>query len=72
MKLLVYYPFEKDDIDTLSIVNHQTVYDVLSGKHPLEERKIISMAALQLVNQCGSDEDMEQKLLHDHVNMCLK
>ena len=67
LKLLVYYPFEKDDIDTLSIIYHQTVYDVLSGKHPLEERKIISMGALQLVNQCGSDEDMAQKLLHDHV-----
>ena len=25
------------------------------------------MGALQLVNQCGSDEDMAQKLLHDHV-----
>ena len=31
LKLLIYYPFEKDDIDTLSVVYHQTVYDVISG-----------------------------------------
>ena len=67
LKLLIYYPFEKDDIDTLSVVYHQTVYDVLSGKHPLEERKIIALAAYQLVNEYQDDEDEALKRLNEHL-----
>ena len=67
LKLLIYYPFEKDDIDTLSVVYHQTVYDVLSGKHPLEERKIIALASYQLVNEFQDDEDEAIKRLTEHI-----
>ena len=68
LKLLIYYPFEKDDIDTISVVYHQTVYDVLTGKHPLDERKIINLAAYQLVAEFEDDEDPAAKKLNDNVN----
>ena len=68
LKLLIYYEFEKDDIDTLSVVYHQTVYDVLTGKHPVDERKIINLAAYQLVAEFEDDEDPAAKKLNDNVN----
>ena len=60
LKLLIYYPFEKDDIDTLSVVYHQTVYDVISGKHPVDERKIVNLAAYQLIVEFEDDEDVAE------------
>ena len=68
LKLLIYYPFEKDDIDTLSVVYHQTVYDVLSGKHTVDERKIITLAGYQLVVEFEDDEEMAEKKIHDSLN----
>ena len=68
LKLLIYYPFEKDDIDTISVVYHQTVYDVLTGKHPVDERQIVNLAAYQLVAEFEDDEDPAAKKLNDNVN----
>ena len=68
LKLLIYYPFEKDDIDTLSVVYHQTVYDVISGKHPVDERKIINLAAYQLVVEFEDDEDVAEKKINDSLH----
>ena len=68
LKLLIYYPFEKDDIDTLSVVYHQTVYDVISGKHPVDERKIINLAAYQLVIEFEDDEDVAEKKVNDSLH----
>ena len=68
LKLLIYYPYEKDDIDTLSVVYHQTVYDVISGKHPVDERKIINLAAYQLVIEFEDDEDVAEKKINDSLN----
>ena len=68
LKLLIYYPFEKDDIDTLSVVYHQTVYDVISGKHPVDERKIINLASYQLVVEFQDDEDVAEKKINYSLN----
>ena len=68
LKLLIYYPFEKDDIDTLSVVYHQTVYDVISGKHPVDERKIVNLAAYQLIVEFEDDEDVAEKKINDSLN----
>ena len=68
LKLLIYYPFEKDDIDTVSVVYHQTVYDVLSGKHPVDENKIINLAAYQLVVEFEDDEEMAEKKINESIN----
>ena len=68
LKLLIYYPFEKDDIDTLSVVYHQTVYDVLTAKHPVDERKIINLAAYQLVVEFEDDEEEAEKKISESVH----
>ena len=68
LKLLIYYPFEKDDIDTLSVVYYQTGYDVISGKHPLNEEKIVKLAALQLVVEFEDDDDKTEKKLKENLH----
>ena len=68
LRLLIYYPFEKDDVDTLSVVYHQTLYDVISGKHPVDEKKIINLAAYQLVIEFQDDEDVAEKKINDSLN----
>ena len=55
LKLLIYYPLDEENIDQLSIIYYQTLYDVISGKFILDEAQIIILAALQLVNDFGSD-----------------
>ena len=67
LKLLIYHPFDKDDIDTLSVVYYQTLYDVISGKHPVDENKIIDLAAYQLVIEIDDDDEMVEKKLYDNL-----
>ena len=68
LKLLIYYPFEREDIDTLSVVYYQTVYDVISGKHPVDENKIIELAAYQLVVEFDDDDDKTEKKLNENLH----
>ena len=68
IRLLIYYPFTEDEVDTLSIVYYQTVYDVITGKHPLDLRKILTLASLELVNECGNDEEKAKELLSTKLN----
>ena len=56
-KLLIYYPFEEDDEDTVSLVYYQTIYDVISGKFNLNQNKIIKLAGLQLLNEYGNERE---------------
>ena len=57
LKLLIYYPFEEDDEDTVSLVYYQTIYDVISGKFNLNQNKIIKLAGLQLLNEYGNERE---------------
>ena len=57
LKLLIYYPFEEDDEDTVSLVYYQTIYDVISGKFNLNQNKIIKLAGLQLLNDYGNERE---------------
>jgi hypothetical protein len=68
LKLLIYYPFSREDIDTLSVVYYQTAYDVISGKHPVDENKIIQLAAYQLVVEFDDDEDKTKKKLRENLH----
>ena len=68
LKLLIYHPFDKDDIDTLSVVYYQTVYDVISGKHPVDENKIIELAAYQLVIEFDDEDEMVENKLNDNLH----
>ena len=68
LKLLIYHSFDKEDIDTLSVVYYQTVYDVISGKHPVDENKIIELAAYQLVIEFDDDDEMVENKLNDNLH----
>ena len=68
LKLLIYYPFEREDIDTLSVVYYQTVYDVISGKHPVVQNKIIELAANQLVVDFDDDDDKAEKKINENLH----
>ena len=68
IRLLIYYPFTENDVDTLSVVYYQTVYDVITGKHHVDLRKIITLASLELVNECGNDEEKAKELLSTKLN----
>ena len=57
LKLLIYYPFEETDEETISLVYFQTLYDVISGKFNLNENKIIKLAGLQLLNEYGNERE---------------
>ena len=50
------------------MVYYQTVYDVISGKHPLNEEKIINLAALQLVVEFDDDDDKTEKKLNENLH----
>ena len=57
LKLLIYYPFEETDEETISLVYFQTLYDVISGKFNLNTNKIIKLAGLQLLNDYGNERE---------------
>jgi hypothetical protein len=55
LKLLIYYQFHETNSDNISILYYQTLYDVISGKYQLSESQILTLAALELVNEFESD-----------------
>ena len=55
LKLLIYYQYDETNIDNISILYYQTLYDVISGKYQLSESQILTLAALELVNEFESD-----------------
>ena len=68
LKLLIYYPYDKDDIETISVIYYQTVYDVISGKHPVTEQNIINLASYQLVVEFKNNQEAVEKSLKDSLN----
>lgn len=54
LKLLIYYPYDDTNIDTISIIYYQTLYDVVTGKFNLTEDDILILSSLQLINEFGS------------------
>jgi len=55
LKLLIYYQYDETNVDNISILYYQTLYDVISGKYQLSESQILILAALELVNEFESD-----------------
>ena len=67
LKLLIYYPFDEDDFDTIDIVYNQSLYDVITGKFIIEKDKIITLASLQILNEFGKDNQSAYKSLQNHI-----
>ena len=66
LKLLIYYPFDHTNLDTISIIYYQTLYDVISGKFELEEKEILILAALQLTNEFQQQHEKAYNSLLEH------
>ena len=48
IKIQFYYPFKSEDLDTVQMHYMQTNFDVISGKYPLSESEIITLAVISL------------------------
>lgn len=68
LKLLIFYPFDQHDYDTIGVLYYQTLYDVQSGKFKLSKEQIISLAALQTLNEFSNDYDSAYRYLHNNLN----
>ena len=58
LKLQLYYNYAETDIDTITMIYVQTAYEVNLGRFNLNEEKIISLAAIQLLANYGSNQDL--------------
>ena len=66
-RILIFTPFGKDDVETLTRVFYQNAYDVVAGRFPLSVEKIISLASLHLFSEYLDDDirakdDLEENL----------
>lgn len=57
LKLLIYYPIEEEDYDTVTLLYYQTKFDVITGKFNLNANKIINLGGLQLLNEFGNERE---------------
>jgi myosin-7 len=75
LKIFLYFPYNENDIDTVSIIYYQTVYDTIGGKYQLREEDVVTLASLQLLIDYGTDYESAyqalQKLLDKYVPMNL-
>ena len=66
-RILIFSPFEKDDVDTLGRVYYQNSYDVIVGRFPLNVDKIITLASLQLFNEFLDDNARAKTSLEENL-----
>lgn len=67
LKLLIFYPFEEEDIETTSLLFYQIKYDVVTGKFNLPKEKILALAALQMLNEFGTDINLAKNTLNKNI-----
>ena len=66
-RILIFAPLEKDDEETLSRVYNQYVYDVNTGRFPLNKEKTIILASLQLFNVFVDDNARAKQNLEENL-----
>jgi len=71
LKLQTFYKYAETDIDTITMVYMQTVYDVLSGRLNLSEEKIVDLAALELLANFGQNKDLAFKAIQENLEKYL-
>jgi hypothetical protein len=57
LKIFIYYQYTDNDVDSVSMVYYQSLYDYLNGKYNLSEKEVIQLAAFALLSQFGSNSD---------------
>ncbi len=64
LKIHFFYPFNSEDIDSVSMHYMQTNFEVLSGKIPLTEGEIIELGGISLfINYPYSDDEEELMII---------
>jgi myosin-7 len=78
LKIFLYYPYSDTDVDTITAIYSQSVFDVTNGKFNLNEQDIITLAALQLLVQFSTSQDnayqslqkkLEKYVPNDKINL---
>lgn len=64
LKLILYYGFTEEDIDTVTLSFYQAKYDIIQSKFNLSDDDISKLAAMQIVATYGNipHEQVRQKL----------
>lgn len=57
LKIMLYYPYTENDIDTVTQIYSQCVHDISNGKYKLTEEDIVALASLQLLVEYGTNQD---------------
>ena len=68
LKILLYYDFKPDDLDTLTMVYVQVNFDAIKGRYNLTQEDIIKLGAIQLYIDYGtlSKEEISNNL-KEHI-----
>ena len=68
LKIQLYFPFNKEDLDTVTMHYVQTQFDVIQGKFQLTEAEIVQLAAIQLFANHGTkNHDEIFKILEEDL-----
>lgn len=67
LKLQIFYPYAETDIDTITMIYVQTVYEVINGRFSLAEDEAVSLAAKQLVAEFQKNQDNAYQSLQKNL-----
>ena len=67
LKIKLYFPFNYDDIDTVTMLYVQAAYDVLKDKYPFDETAYFQLAALKLVADHGCKSEKGLRFLTNNI-----
>ena len=68
-RIIIFSKFSKDDEDSLNRVYYQNAYDVIAGRFPLDEEKIITLSSLQLYNEYFDDSIRAKASLEQDIDL---
>ena len=63
LKIFIYYDFNREDHDTVTLMYVQTNYDVIKSKFDLKKDEAIELAAYQLFINYDSDSEVAEKFI---------
>lgn len=68
LKIRFFYDYDEKDLDTVTMLYVQSNYDVVLGKFKLEERDVVTLAAIQLLVNFGGNREKAVKHLEGNVH----
>ena len=67
LKIMFFYEFSENDIDTVTMNYVQTSYDINIGKYNLNQQDVITLGAIQLLVNFGNEKEKAFRHLDDNV-----